>query len=164
MSDSNSLWKNTPRDKIWPLGRPFLLIFRLRRFFPPSAIFPAFGGHAPFFVFFPVRSSESDLGSGSKSSAMKFCIEWSNRELLGPSRRRDMASSLFLSAFGGRAPSVLWFFMQNRANQTSGVVPRVAPCNSASNGPIESFWGLLGVEIWPFLCFGIRAFFSLRFR
>ena len=26
---------------------------------------------------------------------MKFCIEWSNRELLRPSRRRDMAISLF---------------------------------------------------------------------
>ena len=73
----------------------FLLIVRLRRFFPRSAIFPAFGGHAPFFVFVPVRSSESGLGSCSKSSAMKFCIEWSNRELLRPSRRRDMAIFLF---------------------------------------------------------------------
>ena len=68
---------------------------RLRRFFPPSAIFPAFGGHAQFFLFFRTKSGESGLGTLLKRSALKFCIEWSNRELLRPSRRRDMAISLF---------------------------------------------------------------------
>ncbi len=106
---------------------------------PPTHFrqFPAFGNFAAFgdfsrvrrsrhqlFVIFPAKSGESGLGSGSMSSAMKFCIEWSNRELLRPSRRRDMSISLFLSAFGGHAPSFLRFFFLNRANQASGVVPR----------------------------------------
>ena len=79
-------------------------MLNIRILFPPSAV------THHFFIFVPVRSSESGLGSGSKSSAMKFCIEWSNRELLGPSRRRDMASSLFLSAFGGHAPIFVVIF------------------------------------------------------
>ena len=67
------------------------------------------------FVMFPSKSGESGLGSGSETSVMKFCIEWSNREILGPSGRRDMAVSLFrhsalfppsaiVSAFGADVP------------------------------------------------------------
>ena len=105
----------------------FFVFVRLRRSRPQ------------FFMIFPAKSGESGLGTLLKRTAMKFCIEWSNRELLRPSRRRDMAVSLFLSAFGGHAPSFFKFFFLNQANQASGVVPRPPPSNSASNGPIESF-------------------------
>ena len=37
----------------------FLIVSRLRRFFPPSAVMPS------FFVFFPSKSGESGLGSAS---------------------------------------------------------------------------------------------------
>ena len=63
--------------------------FRLRRLFPPSAVAPQ------FFVIFHAKPGESGLGTLLKRTAFKFCIEWSNRELLRPSRRRDMAISLF---------------------------------------------------------------------
>ena len=67
------------------------------------------------FVICPAKSGESGLGTLLKRTAMKFCIEWSNRELLRPSRRRDMAISLFrhsaffppsanFSAFGADVP------------------------------------------------------------
>ena len=76
--------------------------FHLRRLFPPSAVAPQ------FFVIFPAKPGESGLGTLLKRTALKFCIEWSNRELLRPSRRRDMSISLFLSAFG--APPVFCDF------------------------------------------------------
>ena len=78
-------WSN--RELLRPSGRRdmtiSLFLFRLRRSRPH------------FFFIFGTKSTQSGLGNPSKSSAMKFCIEWSNRELLRPSRRRDMAISLF---------------------------------------------------------------------
>ena len=84
--------------------------------FPPSANFQApfffrLSAVTPsYFLIFGTKSSESGLGTPSKTSGLKFCIEWSNRELLRPSRRRDMAISLFrpwplFPAFGADVPA-----------------------------------------------------------
>ena len=89
-------WSN--RELLRPYRRRYmtisLFLFRLRR------------SHPQFSLVINTKSNESGLGCGSKSSALKFCIEWSNRELPRPSRRRDMTISLFLSVFGDHALTV----------------------------------------------------------
>ena len=71
-------------------GQSSILHYRAKRNFLFGDVSRLRRSRPHFFLIFPVKSGESGLGTLLKRTALKFCIEWSNRELLRPSRCGDI--------------------------------------------------------------------------
>merc|ERR1712139_577572 len=51
-----------------------------------------------------------------------------------------------------------WCKLKNSETQNRYLAsPNDRELNLLSNGPIESFWGTLWLELWPFLCFIVES-------